>query len=102
MLKRLFVLVVLLAVAAGAAAWWMSRRIQTPYRGFTDAEIFVSVPIGTGVAGIASRLETAGVVPDAWTFRIAARLSGEERRLQAGEYRFADAASPADIVGRLA
>jgi len=64
MLKRLFVFLVVLAVVASAAAWWMSRRIQTPYRGFTDAEVFVSVPIGTGVSGIASRLETAGVVPD--------------------------------------
>jgi UPF0755 protein len=35
------------------------------------------------------------------TFRLAARLSGAERRLQAGEYRFSEAASPAEVVSRL-
>jgi UPF0755 protein len=102
MLKRLFVLVVVLVLGAGAAAWWTYQRIETPYRGFAEPEVFVDLPPGTGVAGIASRLAAAGVVPDALTFRIAARLSGDERRLQAGEYRFDAPASPVDIVGRLA
>src|SRR5262249_50648406 len=43
-----------------------------------------------------------GVVPDVWTFRAAVRWSGRGQALQAGGYRFADAASPLDIVDRLA
>jgi UPF0755 protein len=54
------------------------------------------------VQGIARRLTEAGVVVDPYTFRLAARLSGSERRLQAGEYRFADPATPGEIVARLA
>jgi UPF0755 protein len=74
----------------------------TPYRDFVDAEVFVDLPPGTSVAAIGSRLAGAGVVPDALTFRLAARLAGAERRLQAGEYRFADSATPFQIVDRLA
>ena len=63
--------------------------------------MFVDLPAGLGVAAIAARLAAAGVIPDPWTFRIAARVTGSDRRLQAGEYRFADAASPRDVIARL-
>jgi UPF0755 protein len=101
MLKRLAILFLLLVVAAGAGAWWFHARLVTPYRGFSDAEVFVELPAGSGVPAIAGRLADAGVVPDAWTFRVAAQLSHMDRRLQAGEYRFAAAATPGDVAWRL-
>jgi UPF0755 protein len=101
MIRRLFLFGVALVLAAGAGAAWLYVRIDRPYRGFTEPEVFVDLPQGAGVQGIATRLAAAGVVPDALTFRAAARLSGAERRLQAGEYRFADEASPAAVVLRL-
>ena len=81
----------------------MYLRLTTPHRGFTnhDAEIFVDLPPGTSEREIARRLADAGVVPDPWTFRIAARLARADRRLQAGEYRFAGAATPYDVVSRI-
>lgn len=100
-MKRLAIALLVLLVGAAASAWWGRTRLKSPYRGFTESEVFVELPIGTSVAGIATRLAAAGVVPDPWTFRIAARLSGADRRLQAGEYRFVDAASPDDVVARL-
>jgi cell division protein YceG involved in septum cleavage len=54
------------------------------------------------VSGIGQRLADSGVVPDAFTFRIAARMSGAGLGLQAGEYRFAEPASPYDVVARIA
>jgi len=101
MLKRLAILVLILLVAAAGGAIWVRQRLATPYRGFEAAEVFVELPPGTGVADMADRLVAAGVVPDPLTFRIAARVSGADRRLQAGEYRFAEPASPADVVARL-
>ena len=101
-MKKLLVLILLLAIAAAGVAWWAYGGMEGRYRGFSGEEVFVEIPPGTGVAGIADRLTRAGVVQDALTFRLAARLSGDERRLQAGEYRFADAATPAEIVARLA
>jgi UPF0755 protein len=80
----------------------MNVRLETPYRGFAAPEVFVELPSGLGVSAIGERLADAGVVPDPWTFRLAARLSGVDRKLQAGEYRFADPATPRDVAARLA
>jgi UPF0755 protein len=41
------------------------------------------------------------VIPDVWTFRLAARFSGSDRKIKAGEYRFAEPGSPASVIARL-
>ena len=101
-MKKFLLLVFVLVLAGAAAAWWGREMLHAPYRGFDAGEVFVEIPPGTGVAGIGERLAAAGIVRHALLFRVAARLSGAERTLQAGEYRFADAAAPAAIVDRLA
>jgi UPF0755 protein len=101
MARRLALLLLgILAIAAGGV-WWVHARVATPYRGFQN-EVFVELPSGTSEVDIAQRLADAGVVADPWTFRLAARLARADRKLQAGEYRFADPATPAEIVARLA
>lgn len=102
MLRKLLALVLLLLIAAAAGGWWLNRRLNTEYRGFQQGEVFVEVPPGSSVAAIARRLVDAGVVADPLTFRIAARILGADRRLQAGEYRFAEPATPFDVIDRLA
>jgi UPF0755 protein len=102
MLRRLAALALVLLVLAGGAAWWIRDRVSTPYGAFGPDGVFVEIPPGAGVTAIADRLVAAGVVADPWTFRIAARVSGEERRLQAGEYHFASAATPSAVIARLA
>jgi UPF0755 protein len=100
---RKFLIALVLLIAAGAAAlWWGRQQLLAPYRGFTAEEVFVEIPQGSGVAAIADRLTAAGVVRHSLVFRLAARMSGDDRKLQAGEYRFAEAATPAVIVQRLA
>lgn len=100
-MKRLAILLIVLIGLAAAAAWWGRAQLTTPYQGFELDEVFVDVPQGAGVSLIAERLADAGVVHDRWTFRVAARLSGTDRRLQAGEYRFAGPSTPYDVLSRL-
>jgi UPF0755 protein len=101
-LRRALVALVLLAVvSAGGGGYLLWNRMHEPFRGFTG-ERFVEIPQGDGSRAIARRLVEAGVVADPWTFRTAVRWSGRGQALQAGEYRFADAASPIEVVERLA
>ena len=100
-LKLLLVLVVLGLAAAGTGGYVLWTRMHEPFQGF-EGELFVEIPTGDGSRAIARRLADAGVVPDSWTFRAAVRWLGRGQTLPAGEYRFADAASPLDVVERLA
>src|SRR5690606_35624705 len=102
MIRRLAILVLLLVALVVGAAWWGYQRVSSPFQGFAGSEVIVDVPAGTNVRSMGDRLAEAGVVRDPFTFRIAARLSGQERRLQAGEYRLTGPASPFTVVDRLA
>ena len=85
---------VLLAGAGGA------MLVQRPYQG-NAGERFVEIPKGTGTMAIAQRLADAGVVQHPWLLAII-RAVRPSQRWQAGEYRFAEPASPWEIAGRLA
>ena len=106
MLKRLsMALACLILLGAGAAAFaWQEllARIEAPHPGIAAAGVFVEIAPGDSVAAIASRLVAAGIVADEWTFRFAARRSGRDRYLQAGEYFFGAPVSPLDAVAKIA
>ena len=101
LLRLLVVVIVLCLAAASAGGYLLWTRMHQPFRAFAG-EQFVAIPMGAGTRAIARTLADAGVVPDTWTFRAAVRWSGHGQALQAGEYRFADAASPIEVVERLA
>ena len=106
MLKRfLLALACLLFLGAGAAAFvWQEllARIEAPHPGIAAEGVFVEIEPGDSTSAIASRLVTAGIVPDEWTFRFAAWRSGRDRDLQAGEYFFDGPVSPLAAVAKLA
>jgi UPF0755 protein len=101
-MKRLALALVLIVVVAAAAAAWMYSRVREPYRGYDGTEQFVDVPAGSGSRAIGERLVRAGVVHDALLFRVALYVSGQARRLQAGEYRFDRAMTPFEVIDKLA
>ena len=101
MLRRLIILVVVLGVLGAGATAWTWRQFDTPYRGFSEQEVFVELPPGSSTADIAGRLAAMGVVRDPLTFRLAVRFAQADRKLQAGEYRFFDPSSPNEIITRL-
>jgi UPF0755 protein len=101
--KRLVLVtaVLLICVGAGGAVWFY-RSLGQPYRGFSEAEVFVDIPPGSSTASMAKSLTGAGVVPNALAFRAAVWVRKAGRRLQAGEYRFDRAATPVEVVDRIA
>lgn len=94
-------LLVLISVAAGAAAL-LYQRAREPYRGYPAAEQFVEIPPGSGTRAIGDRLVSAGVIRDETTYRLAVWMSGQARRLKAGEYRFDQPMTPLAVVNKIA
>jgi UPF0755 protein len=92
-MKKLFFFVFLLAMAAGAGWFYL----YAPYG--PGAETFVEIPQGTGTAGIASRLERAGVIRSRYAFEAWRREHGGT--LKAGEYRFDHPATVGEVYARI-
>jgi UPF0755 protein len=90
-----FLIAVICALAGLAAA-----ALVTPYQGF-PGETFVEIPRGTGTAAIARELARDGVIRYSWEFELL-RLVKPSAKLQAGEYRFAKAASAVEVFDRIA
>jgi UPF0755 protein len=91
----------LAALGAGiAAAGWLIYTLTSPCADFSG-ETFVDVPKGATTAQIAGALRSAGVIRHTWTFKVA-RAMYRDRKLQAGEYRFARPESVLDVYDRIA
>jgi UPF0755 protein len=91
-LATVAVLVLLVCgVAAGVAGYWYLG----PYKGF-GAETFVEIEHGMSSSDIAETLADQGVVRSRWAF-LAIRLVHPRAPLQAGEYRFGAAQTPAQV-----
>jgi UPF0755 protein len=104
--KKFFIalVIVVVAVAGGAAVFgfYAVKRMQVPYKGFSEPEILVDIPQGAGGAEIRRRLVDAGVVSDQWAFRAALAWTGQSRALKAGEYRFNQPMSVVDVIDKIA
>lgn len=101
---RRFFLSVLVLVALGAAAvgggWlWTDRWLQAP--GPLREPAVVVLPRGSGMGAIADRLAEAGAVDHPRLLALAARLTGRDSDLKAGEYELQPGMSPAEILALL-
>lgn len=95
-MKSLLKLTVLLLMIAAALAVYLIR-----YDRFGPTkETFVDIPPGTGTAGIATRLQAAGVIRSRYAFELLRKVQGGT--LKAGEYRFDHPLAPLEIYTRIA
>lgn len=95
-----FVLLVLVLVLSGAA--WVGSYAVTPLVPDATDSRLVLIPPRTVLPGIQRLLVEGGVIRDDVRFRILARLLGDERRLQAGEFRLSPGQTPLAILKILA
>jgi UPF0755 protein len=101
-MKRLFLLIVFTALAAGAGGWWIYSQVVEPYRGYSEPEVFVDIAPGSSTASIGTRLVEAGIVRDRRRFQVALWISGRSRSLRAGEYRFDAPMHALDVIDKIA
>jgi UPF0755 protein len=100
--KKTVVLVFLVLAGAGLAAGLFYLRAREPYRGWAGPEQFVEIPPGARSLAIGERLVAGGVIRDVRTYRLALWLSGQGKRLKAGEYRFDHAMTPLEVIDKIA
>jgi len=96
MRRLLFALLFLVLIAA--AVGYMS--LNAAYQGFHEP-VILDFPRGTSTQTMADELAQSGVIRYSWQFLLA-RVINSGKRLQAGEYRFANADSPSNILDRIA
>jgi len=90
-----------LILGMGTAAWWVTIVVERPYKGWSGEEVFVDIPQGAGVAAITRRLSEAGLLEHPYIFRLSVWQQGAERQLKAGEYRFDRPMAPRRLVSAL-
>lgn len=96
-LIRLFLVLLLLAVAGGGYVWYLLNR---PYQGFQEAKI-LDFPHGTSTAQMGQLLQAAGVIRSSRLFQVGRYLS-PGATLQAGEYKFDRPLSTMDVLRKVA
>jgi len=93
-----------LALAAGlflillAPLLWLRVQFQELFRGYVEPEVQVQIARGATVSEIGEILEARGIISSARLFRLYVYMNGLSARLKAGEYRFSEAVSLADVV----
>ena len=98
-MKRLFLIVILLAVLVAGAWYWEQWNFQAP--GPSPSYKVVMVAPGDHLSVVAKHLAKAGVVADSDLFRLGVRIRGLQGQIRAGEYGFPARASMADVAGIL-
>ena len=100
-MKYFLAILLLIVLVAGGAAAWLWYGVTKPYQDFAKEGVFVDVPRGASSRHVANLLKTNGVVRSAMAFEIYARRH-PKRTLQAGEYFFDHAMTGREVFWKLA
>jgi UPF0755 protein len=95
-MRKFFYLVSFLLVLAGVA--YLYLRVQWGPHGSGGV---VYIAKGSTVGQIAQGLTEAGLIPNAWSFKLLTRLEKAERELKPGEYEFNAGVTASQILEKL-
>jgi UPF0755 protein len=100
MARALALACLLLLLVGGGGAWWAWRTLHTPLAPATPG-ITVVVPSGENFRAVADRLRAAGVIAQPLLLRAYARVTGLDRSVRSGEFRFDEPISPVAVLALL-
>ncbi|WP_284620403.1 endolytic transglycosylase MltG [Aquabacterium humicola] len=96
-LRRLFLLLVVLALAAGAAvAWWLNRPLP-----LSGPSVELSIESGMSPREVAQGWVTAGVQSEPLLLYEWFRWSGDARRIRAGSYQVGPGTTPRTLLAKM-
>jgi UPF0755 protein len=93
---RILLLSLCLVLASAGTAGWAWHWYRTPLA--RPADTVLVIPKGAARGEIGRDLAMAGIVTRPWLFAVAARLTASAGPLRTGEYAFAAAMSPAQVL----
>ncbi len=93
-----FVLTIVIVGVIAFGGALLFGRVQFDKAGPLDQAKTVVIERGAGIRGIADRLQRDGIIGSKWLFVAGAWLSGDNHRLQAGEYAIPAHASMRDVM----
>ncbi len=96
---RLFLALVFLALlaAAGYATWYLSTPVQ-----IAALPVEFEIPVGSGLRTAVRRMGQAGIGLRPLQFELLARAMGREPEIKAGFYQVTTAATPLELLDKLA
>ncbi len=100
MKRRLFFCIIALIlspllIGGGSYALFLQKSVSPP------APITISIARGSSFGAVARNLYDAGIVSNVFGIKLLARLRGDAAAIQAGDYLFAEPATPGQILDRL-
>ena len=101
--KILLAVLILLLIAAAVCVGLIIdfNRYADASRNLGQKETVVTIASGYTFSKTVTRLVAAGVVTHPTKFKILARLTGDDKRLKAGEFVFTGQLSPREVIGIL-
>jgi len=87
-------------VAVGLGVGWLANAAYRD-RSYPSVQTRVVIPRGSTFSEVARELARAGVIGNVVSFRLLARLRGEETGVHAGEYRFDPHLTQSDVLESL-
>ncbi|SCZ84344.1 endolytic transglycosylase MltG [Nitrosomonas mobilis] len=93
---------VVLTVLAGSLllSAWTYSLLTTPTKDFPVPHEF-SIPPGSSLRQIASKLSSAGMLPNDWSFLMLAYLMGQHTAIKAGNFELTEPLSPMELLNFL-
>lgn len=90
-----------LLVVPAAAGFWLWDFVHKPHKGYSEAERLITIEPGIGARTILTRLESAGVLPNADLARAFLVYRLGDPSLKAGEYRFDQPLNTPEVLEKL-
>ncbi len=99
-MKRILILIVLIAVIAGGLASWWRNGLASVNKQDNTAKIFV-IEKGAGLREIANNLKTEGLIRDATVFFLLTKQLNYDKKIEAGSFRLNPSMTTEEIIKAL-
>jgi UPF0755 protein len=100
-LRKILTVIGAIVVLLAIVAIELRSELESPYYGARTSEVFVEIPRNSNSRQIADLLVGSGILYHRFPFLFYIRLKNLEHHIQAGEYRFAEPATPIQVAQRL-